>query len=143
MESLVKLNTRPSRGGRKFTYVLHYTENGKRKFESLGHSNLQKAERRCAQKEKELSMGYVAPGSMRLRDFMNDSFAKTGDQIRESTQIDGISTKGHKAGVVCRDEKISNTSLCPSSKTGNTRFAAHILVFWGYTTLYKHSIFLV
>jgi len=88
MESLVKLNTRPSRTGRKFTYFLRYTENGKRKWVSLGHANLQKAERQRVQKEKELRMGYVAPGSMRLGDFMKDSFAKTGDQIRESTQTD-------------------------------------------------------
>lgn len=40
------------------------------------------------QKEKELRMGYVEPGSMRLKDFMEDSLAKTGDQIRESTRID-------------------------------------------------------
>ena len=88
MKSLVKLNTRPSRTGRKFTYFLRYTENGKRKWVSLGHANLQKAEKQRVQKEKELRMGYVAPGSMRLRDFMEDSFEKTGDQIRESTQTD-------------------------------------------------------
>ena len=36
-------------------------------------------------------MGYVEPDSMRLRDFTNDSLARTGDQIREST---GIVTQG-------------------------------------------------
>jgi len=31
-------------------------------------------------------MGYIAPDSMRLRDFTKDSLVRTGDQIRESTQ---------------------------------------------------------
>jgi integrase len=39
-----------------------------------------------AQKEKELKMGYIEPGSMRLGEFMKDSLARTGDQIRESTR---------------------------------------------------------
>ena len=42
-------------GGRNFTYALRYEqENGKRKCESLGHTDLRKAERQRAQKEKEL-----------------------------------------------------------------------------------------
>jgi integrase len=89
MKQLVKLNKRPRCGGREFTYALRYKgENGKRKCESLGHTNQRKAERQRAQKERELRMGYVEPGSMKLRDFMEDSLAKTGDQIRESTRID-------------------------------------------------------
>ena len=83
---LVKLNKRPLCSGRNFTYVLRYTENGKRKWQSLGHTDRRKAERQRAQKEKDLRMGYVAPDSMRLRDFMEDSLARTGDQIRESTR---------------------------------------------------------
>jgi len=88
MKQLVKLNKRASRDGRTFTYFLRYDgENGKRKWETLGHGDLRKAERQRAQKEKELRMGYVAPDSMRLRDFIEDSLARTGDQIRESTQV--------------------------------------------------------
>jgi len=88
MKQLVKLHKRPSRDGRTFTYFLRYdSENGKRKWETLGHGDLRKAERQRAQKEKELRMGYVAPDSMRLRDFIEDSLARTGDQIRESTQV--------------------------------------------------------
>jgi integrase len=87
MKQLVKLNRRPRCGGREFTYALRYTgEDGKRKCESLGHTDQRKAERQRAQKEKELRMGYVEPGSMRLRDFMMDSLARTGDQVRESTR---------------------------------------------------------
>jgi len=87
MKQLVKLNKRPRRGGREFTYALRYQdEKGKRKCESLGHTDQRKAERQRAQKEKELRMGYVEPGSMRLRDFTKNSLARTGDQIRESTR---------------------------------------------------------
>lgn len=87
MKQLVKLNKRPRRGGREFVYALRYRgEDGKRKCESLGHTDQRKAERQRAQKEKELRMGYVEPGSMRLRDFTKDSLVRTGDQIRESTR---------------------------------------------------------
>ena len=87
MKQLVKLNKRPRRGGREFTYALRYKgEDGKRRCESLGHTDQRKAERQRAQKEKELRMGYFEPGSMRLRDFTKDCLARTGDQIRESTR---------------------------------------------------------
>ena len=87
MKTLVKLNKRPLCGGREFTYVLRYKdENGKRKWETLGHADRRKAEKQRAQKEKELRMGYVEPMSMRLRDFTKDSLTRTGDQIRESTR---------------------------------------------------------
>lgn len=84
---LVKLNKRPLCSGRQFTYILRYTENGKRKWETLGHMDRRKAERQRAQKEKELRMGYVEPSSMSLMDFTKDSLARTGDQIRESTRV--------------------------------------------------------
>ena len=87
MKQLVKLNKRPTWDGCGFTYFLRYEgENGKRRWETLGHANRRKAEKQRAQKERELRMGYIEPGSMKLRDFMEDSLARTGDQIRESTQ---------------------------------------------------------
>lgn len=87
MKELVRLNKRPSSNGTSFTYLLRYVdESGKRTWETLGHSNRRKAEKQRATKEKELRMGYVQPGSMQLRDFMEDSLARTGDQIRESTR---------------------------------------------------------
>ncbi len=87
MKQLVKLNKRPRCGGREFTYALRYKgEGGKRKCETLGHTNQRKAEKQRAQKERELRMGYIEPGSMRLKDFTKDSLARTGDQIRESTR---------------------------------------------------------
>ncbi|MBI9019378.1 MAG: tyrosine-type recombinase/integrase [Phycisphaerae bacterium] len=89
MKQLVKLNKRPSSGGRNFTYVLRYVgEDGKRKWETLGHTDKRKAEKQRSQKEKDLKMGYFEPDSMRLKDFMKDSLKRTGDQIRESTQVE-------------------------------------------------------
>lgn len=89
MKELVRLNKRPSSDGSSFTYVLRYIdEYGKRRWETLGHSNRRKAKKQRAEKKMELRMGYIQPGSMRLRDFLSDSLAKTGDQIRESTRID-------------------------------------------------------
>jgi len=89
MKQLVKLNRRPRCGGREFTYALRYQdENGKRKWETLGHTDRRKAEKQRAQKEKELRMGFVEPSSMRLTDFMTDSLARTGDQVRESTRCE-------------------------------------------------------
>jgi len=38
------------------------------------------------EKEKELRMGYVEAGSMTLKEFLQDSLVRTGDQIRESTR---------------------------------------------------------
>ena len=87
MKQLVKLNKRPTWDGRGFTYFLRYEgKDGKRKWQTLGHANRRKAERQRDQKEKELQMGYIAPDSMRLRNFTKDSLVRTGDQIRESTQ---------------------------------------------------------
>jgi integrase len=88
MKQLVRLNKRSRCGGREFTYALRYTgEDGKRRCESLGHTNRRKAEMQRSKKEKELRMGYLEPSSMRLTDFMEDSLARTGDQIRESTRV--------------------------------------------------------
>ena len=87
MKELVRLNKRPSSDGSSFTYLLRYADEcGKRRWDTLGHSDGRKAEKQRSQKEKELRMGYVESGSMRLRDFMKDSLTKTGDQIRESTR---------------------------------------------------------
>ena len=89
MSELVRLRIRPSRDGKTFKYFLDYVdENGKRRRISLGHADKRKAERERAQKERELRMGIVAPQSMKLNEFMEDSLARTGDQIRESTRAE-------------------------------------------------------
>ena len=84
MEQLVRLWERPSHDGKKFTYYLLYTdENGQRRQKSLGHADRRKAERQRAKRERYLRMG--EPMYMTLRQFTEDSLARTGDQIREST----------------------------------------------------------
>jgi len=89
MKQLVRLNKRALSEGSGFTYVLRYTDSsGRRRWETLGHSDRRKAERQRAAKEKELRMGYVKPGATGLRTFLEDSLARTGGQIRESTRED-------------------------------------------------------
>jgi len=83
MKQLAKLHKRPSRDGRRFTYFLRYEDKDvRRKWETLGHGDKRKAEKQCAQKEKELRMGYSEPCSMGLRDFMKDSLARTGTAVQ-------------------------------------------------------------
>ncbi len=101
MKQLVKLSKRSRRSGQTFTYALRYKDEvGKQRCESLGHKNRQKAERQRSQKEKELQMGYVAPNSIRLRDFMEDSLKRTGDQIRESTRREAKSAMKDFIGII-------------------------------------------
>lgn len=86
-DELVSLRTRPSRDGKTFVYMLDYIdEKGKRRRESLGHADRQKAERQRAQKERELRMGIVEPQAMKLSEFLSDSLERTGGQIRGSTR---------------------------------------------------------
>ena len=65
MKQLVRLFTRPSSDGKSFTYMLRYLDAcGKRRWDSLGHSDSRRAEKERQKKEKLLIMGYVEPGSM-------------------------------------------------------------------------------
>jgi len=85
-EELVRLRTRPSRDGKTFVYRLDYLdENGKRRRVSLGHADYQKARTQRAQRERELRMRILTP-EMTLSVFLEDSLARTGDQIRHSTK---------------------------------------------------------
>lgn len=89
MSELVRLRIRPSRDGKTFKYLLDYVdEDGKRHRTSLGHADGRKAERQKKQKERDLRMGIIAPESMKLSDFLEDSLARTGKQIREATQVE-------------------------------------------------------
>jgi len=83
---LVRLWKRPSYDGARFTFYLLYTdEQGRRRQKSLGHTDARKAERQRAQLERELRMGTVEPGSMRLSEFLDDSLERTRGQVRETT----------------------------------------------------------
>jgi integrase len=87
MKQLVKLWERPSFDGKKFRYYLLFTDDeGKRRQKSLGHANRQKAERERAQLERHLQMALSDACPMSLKQFVEVSLARTGDQIRESTQ---------------------------------------------------------
>ncbi len=111
MKELVRLRMRPSRDGRSFAYFLDYQgEDGKRKRISLGHADRRKAKRQQTEKECELRMGIAAPESMRLSEFVMDSLAKTGDQIRESTRDGYLSTMTDFIGIV-GDEDLQRVSL--------------------------------
>ena len=86
MKKLVRLWKRPSRDGKRFSYVLIYRdEQSKIRYESLGHKDGQKAKRQCFQKERELRMGYVKPGTMRLSELLEDSLLRTRGQVTEGT----------------------------------------------------------
>ncbi len=99
MKQLVRLNKRPRRSG--FVYVLRYYDmNGKRRFDTLGHSDSRKAERQRTQKEKELRMGYCEPNAMKLSEFVDDSLKRSGDQLRESTQREYRSAMRDFMGIV-------------------------------------------
>jgi integrase len=88
-KQLVRLWERPSSDGKRFRYYLLYTdEQGKRRQKSLVHADRRKAERQRAKLERKLIMGVVEPCSMKLRDFVEDSLTRTGDQIRESTGME-------------------------------------------------------
>lgn len=84
-KQLVRLWRRANKNG-GYTIYLRFTDlNGRRRCESLGHSDERKAEKQRLSKEKELRMNYCQPRSMRLQEFFEDSLRRTGDQIREST----------------------------------------------------------
>ena len=86
MPELVRLRTRPSRDGKTFKYFLDYfDENRKRRQISLGHADRRKAQKQKDQKERELRMGIVAPGSMRLSRFLEKNIELTRGQVRENT----------------------------------------------------------
>jgi len=79
---------------------MEFGQRSKQRCESLGHTNRRKAEQQRAQKEKELRMGYVEPGSMKLMDFLEDSLTRTGDQIRESTRCETRSAMKDFIGTI-------------------------------------------
>ena len=86
-QKLVRLGNRPSRDGTQYTCYLDYLdETGKRRRQSLGHSDKRKAERQRDQLERKLRMGWVEPGSLKLSEFVKDSLTRTGDMIRESSR---------------------------------------------------------
>lgn len=101
MQKLVRLWRRPSRDGNYFTYVLIFkNEQGKLKYESLGHTDSRKAKRQRDQKERELRMGFVELGSMKLREFLEDCLTRTRGQVRGSTLAEYGTAMRHFIDVI-------------------------------------------
>jgi integrase len=116
MKQLVKLWKRPSYDGERFTYYLLYTdEQQKRRQKSLGHIDTRKAERQRSQLERELRMGVVEPGSMRLSEFLEDNLNRTRGQVRQSTLYQARIAMEHFIKVVgdidCRSVKHAHGEL--------------------------------
>lgn len=83
------------------TIALRYVDpDGKRRFESLCHSDRRKAEKQRAKKEKELRMGFCDPGSMRLSEFIQDSLKQTGGHIRPSTKTEYLQAMEHFIRII-------------------------------------------
>ena len=111
MKQLVRLRMWSSRDRSSFAYFIDYKdEDGTRRRVSLGHADRQKAKRQQTQKERELRMGIVEPQSTKLSDFVTDSLARTGDQIRESTREEYSSTMRDFVSVV-GDKDLQRVSL--------------------------------
>ncbi len=85
-KTLVRLWKRPSKDGSYYNYYLRYTDlEGKRRCISLSHADSKKAEKQRNKLEKDLRMKFCMPGSVRLKDFVENSLRRTGSQIRPST----------------------------------------------------------
>ena len=101
MKKLARLWKRPSYDGMRFTYsLIYYDQRGKRRQKSLGHADARKAERQRAQLERELRMGIVEPGSMKLSDFLEDNLTRTRGQVRESTLQEARTAMEHFIRVI-------------------------------------------
>jgi integrase-like protein len=86
MAKLVRLWQRPCKRGREFKYVLiWYDEQGKERWQSLGHADARRAERQLAQKERELRMGMDESEGIMLKQFLGDNLEKTRERVREGT----------------------------------------------------------
>lgn len=101
MSKLVRLWKRPCKQGREFKYVLiWYDEDNKERWQALGHNDPKKAEKQRIKKERELRMGFVESGTLRLRYFLEDSIERSRGQVRLNTLRDYRSTMNHFIKVV-------------------------------------------
>jgi len=101
MKDLVRLWKRPSRDGKRFSYVLIFKdEQGKIRYESLGHASDRKAQRQRTQKERELRMGVAGPISMKLSEFLEDSIERARGQVKEATIEEYDSAMRHFINVI-------------------------------------------
>jgi len=85
VKNLVKTWLRRDRKG-KYVYYLRWTgEDGKERYQSLGHSDKRDAERQRREKEVELVSSVAQPQKMRLAELLEDYLDRTRTQIEPST----------------------------------------------------------
>jgi integrase len=101
MKKLVRLWKRPTHDDQRYTYyLLYYDTDGRRRQKALGHADKRKAEKQAAQLEREVRMGTVEPGSMRLSEFLEDCKTRVLGQVRHNTLRDYDSNMRHFIEVV-------------------------------------------
>ena len=101
MKKLVRLWKRPCKNGREFKFVLIWNDElGKERWQTLGHTDGQKAQKQRVLKERELRMGLTEPETMKLSQFQVDSLTKTSGQVREGTLDEYCTTMNQFIDIV-------------------------------------------
>ena len=85
MKNLVKTWLRRTRKGTYVYYLRWVGEDGREKYQSLGHSDKREAERQRREKELELINDAEQPEKMRLTELLEDYLERTRTQIEPST----------------------------------------------------------
>ena len=85
MRNLVKTWLRRNRKGTYIYYLRWIGEDGKEKYQSLGHSDKRETERQRREKELEIISDAEHPEKMRLTEFLEDYLERTRTQIEPST----------------------------------------------------------
>ncbi len=85
MKNLVKTWLRRNRKGTYVYYLRWIGEDGKEKYQSLGHSDKRDAERQRREKELELTSEAERPEKMKLTELLEDYLERTRTQIEPST----------------------------------------------------------
>lgn len=85
MKNLVKTWLRRNRKGTYVYYLRWIGEDGREKYQSLGHSDKRDAERQRREKELELISDAEQPEKMKLAELLEDYLDRTRTQIEPST----------------------------------------------------------
>jgi len=85
MKNLVRTWLRRNRRGTYVYYLRWIGEDGKEKYQSLGHSDKREAERQRREKELELISDAEQPEKMKLSELLEDYLERTRTQIEPST----------------------------------------------------------
>ena len=85
MKNLVKTWLRRSRKGSYVYYLRWIGEDGRERYQSLGHSDKREVERQRREKELELISDSEQPEKMKLTELLEDYLERTRTQIEPST----------------------------------------------------------